>query len=307
MKKHWRAKSGEPGRARSAHGANAEDIIMLVPPGTIVRDRDRGNMLRDLVRDGDEVVVAKGGRGGRGNVHFMTATNRAPRQFEPGDPGEERWLLLELKVIADAGLIGFPNAGKSTLLAAVSRATPEIAPIPSPPSIRTSASSQRRRRRVRARRPAGPDRGAAQGIGLGHEFLRHVERTRVLVHLVEPFPPTAATRSRTTTLIRRELAITSWRSARSRKSLRQQGGADRRGGGARAARRGPRPRGAADLGGDGAGAVSAGRPRGADARRDQAGGSRGGGAEEARSNSPRRPRSAPSDFQTTADTPEGPP
>ena len=103
MKKHWKARNGEPGQGAKKAGADAEDIVLLVPPGTIIRDRDRGNVLKDLVEPGDEVVVAKGGKGGRGNVHFKSATNRTPRQFEPGEEGEERHISLELKVIADAG------------------------------------------------------------------------------------------------------------------------------------------------------------------------------------------------------------
>ncbi len=188
MKKHWKAKSGEPGAGAKCAGADAEDIVLLVPPGTIVRDRDRGNVLKDLVGIGDEVVVAKGGKGGRGNVHFKTSTNRAPRQFEPGEAGEERWISLELKVIADAGLVGFPNAGKSTLLSRVSRATPEIASYPfttKHPNLGIVTAGDAGF--VLADLP-GLIEGAAQGVGLGHEFLRHVERTRVLIHLVEPFP-----------------------------------------------------------------------------------------------------------------------
>ena len=188
MKKHWKARNGEPGQGAKCAGKNAEDVILLVPPGTIVRDRDRGNLLKDLVAAGDEVIVAKGGKGGRGNVHFKSATNRAPRQFEPGEEGEERWISLELKVIADAGLVGFPNAGKSTLLSRLSRATPEIAPYPfttKHPNLGIVTVSDGGF--VLADLP-GLIEGAAQGVGLGHEFLRHVERTRVLIHLVEPFP-----------------------------------------------------------------------------------------------------------------------
>jgi GTP-binding protein len=188
-KKHWKAKSGEPGDTSLCAGSDAEDLIILVPPGTLIRDRDRGNILKDLVEPGDEVTVGKGGRGGRGNKHFASATNRTPRQFEPGEEGEERWISLELKVIADVGLVGFPNAGKSTLLSRLSRATPAIADYPFTTkhpnlgivSLGDSAGF------VLADLP-GLIEGAAQGVGLGHEFLRHVERTRILVHLIEPFP-----------------------------------------------------------------------------------------------------------------------
>ena len=188
MKKHWRARNGEAGTGAKCTGKNAEDIVLLVPPGTIVRDRDRGNVLKDLVQPGDDEIVAKGGRGGRGNVHFKSATNRAPRQFEPGEEGEDRWISLELKVIADAGLVGFPNAGKSTLLSRLSRATPEIAPYPfttKHPNLGIVTVGDGGF--VLADLP-GLIEGAHEGVGLGHEFLRHVERTRVLIHLVEPFP-----------------------------------------------------------------------------------------------------------------------
>jgi GTP-binding protein len=206
MKKHWKAKNGVPGSGAKCAGADAEDVILLVPPGTIVRDRDRGNLLKDLVKHGDEVVAAKGGRGGRGNVHFKSATNRTPRQFEPGEDGEERWVSLELKVIADAGLVGFPNAGKSTLLSRLSRATPEIAPYPVTTKhpnlgIVTLGGDHGF---VLADLP-GLIEGAAQGVGLGHEFLRHVERTRVLVHLVEPFPSDSSDPVQNYHTIRKEL------------------------------------------------------------------------------------------------------
>src|SRR5579871_4785802 len=129
-RKHWRAEAGGRGGSDNCHGHKAEDMIIPVPPGTLVFDRDRHNVLRDLQRPGDEVNVAHGGRGGRGNRAFASATNRAPRQTQPGTPGEERWIVLELKMIADAGLIGLPNAGKSTLLSRLSRAQPEIADYP---------------------------------------------------------------------------------------------------------------------------------------------------------------------------------
>ncbi len=205
MKKHWKAKNGEPGAGAKCAGAGAEDIVLLVPPGTIVRDRDRGNVLKDLVQPGDEVIVAKGGKGGRGNVHFKSATNRTPRQFEPGEEGEERWVSLELKVIADAGLVGFPNAGKSTLLSRLSRATPEIASYPfttKHPNLGIVTAGDASF--VLADLP-GLIEGAAQGVGLGHEFLRHVERTRVLIHLVEPFPSDSGDPVKNYHAIRKEL------------------------------------------------------------------------------------------------------
>lgn len=204
--KHWRAKGGDPGSGAKCAGKDAPDLVIPVPPGTIVRDRDRGNLLKELMAIGDEVTVGKGGRGGKGNVHFKSATNRAPRQFEPGEDGEERWISLELKVIADAGLVGFPNAGKSTLLSRLSRATPEIAPYPFTTKhpnlgIVTVGGDAGF---VLADLP-GLIEGAAQGVGLGHEFLRHVERTRVLVHLVEPFPSDGSDPVKNYHAIRKEL------------------------------------------------------------------------------------------------------
>jgi GTPase len=162
-------------------------------------------VLKDLVGIGDELVIA-GGRGGRGNKHFASATNRTPREFEPGEEGEERWITLELKVIADAGLVGFPNAGKSTLLSRLSRATPEIADYPfttKHPNLGIVGMGHDAGF-VLADLP-GLIEGASQGVGLGHEFLRHVERTRVLVHLVEPFPIDGTDAIRNYHTIRKEL------------------------------------------------------------------------------------------------------
>ena len=188
-RKHWRATSGEPGGTSLCSGKDGIDLIIPVPPGTIVRDRDRGNLLKDLVAIGDEVTVGQGGRGGRGNKAFASATNRTPREYEPGEDGEERHVALELKIIADAGLIGLPNAGKSTLLSRLSRATPQIADYPFTtkfPNLGMVTIGGDTGFLI-ADLP-GLIEGASQGVGLGHEFLRHVDRTRVLIHLVEPFP-----------------------------------------------------------------------------------------------------------------------
>jgi GTP-binding protein len=205
--RHWKADRGDHGQGSDCTGRNAEDLVIEVPPGTVIRDRDRGHVLRDLTRPGDYVVVARGGRGGHGNTHFKSATNRAPRQVEAGQVGEERWVNLELKVIADVGLIGLPNAGKSTLLSRISRAHPEIADYPFTTKYPNLGTVQ-----------AGPDRafvvadipglieGAHEGHGLGHEFLRHVDRTRLLVHLVEAVPADGSDPVANYRTIRSELA-----------------------------------------------------------------------------------------------------
>jgi GTP-binding protein len=214
-RKFWRAEKGERGGSANCHGKNGKDIVIPVPPGTIVRDRDRGHVLRDLTLANEEVVVAQGGRGGRGNKFFATATNRTPREFEPGTPGEERNLSLELKVIADAGLIGLPNAGKSTLLSRLSQAHPEIADYPfttKHPNLGVVAIGGERVF-VLADLP-GLIEGAHAGIGLGHEFLRHVQRTRVLVHLVEPLPADGSDPLANYRKIRRELELYSAELAR---------------------------------------------------------------------------------------------
>src|SRR5919197_133687 len=207
-RKHWRARGGGRGIPDNCHGKRARELVIPVPPGTLIYDRDRGNLLRDLTEPGQQVTVARGGRGGRGNRAFATATNRAPRQTQPGTPGEERWIVLELKVIADVGLIGLPNAGKSTLLSRLSQAQPEVADYPFTTKYPNLGivSVGGERAFVLADLP-GLIEGAHSGVGLGHEYLRHVERTRVLVHLVEPLPADGSDPVENYRTVRRELEL----------------------------------------------------------------------------------------------------
>lgn len=185
---HYKAKRGEHGQGSNKFGRGAENLVINVPPGTVVKDADTGDILADLVENGHSFVVAKGGRGGRGNARFTSSVHRAPDFAEKGEPGEERWIVLELKLLADVGLIGFPNAGKSTLLSRMTAARPKIADYPfttlSPNLGVVDTGFGKGGSFVLADIP-GLIEGAHEGQGLGHEFLRHVERTRLLVHVLD--------------------------------------------------------------------------------------------------------------------------
>src|SRR5687768_7486679 len=186
---HWKAQRGEAGMGKKMYGPSGEDLVIPVPPGTLVFDTDHGTLLADMDKPEKRVVIARGGKGGKGNWHFKSSTNQTPRYAEPGEQGQERNLRLELKLIADVGLVGMPNAGKSTLLSVVSAARPKIANYPF-----TTLEPQLGivelvgdRRMVFADIP-GLIEGAQHGAGLGHAFLRHIERTKIIVHLLDLFP-----------------------------------------------------------------------------------------------------------------------
>lgn len=188
-KHHWIAPNGEPGRGKSQTGHGGENLMVRVPPGTLIFDADTGELIEDLDVADKELLIAKGGTAGRGNEHFKSATNQTPRICTPGEPGERRNLRLELKLIADVGFVGLPNAGKSTLLTRVSAATPKVADYPFTtlePQLGIADLGEFRRL-VLADIP-GLIEGAASGAGLGHDFLRHIERTRILVHVIDPEP-----------------------------------------------------------------------------------------------------------------------
>ena len=188
---HFKASSGGAGARQKKHGTKGEDLVLRVPCGTVIRDAETNELIADLVDDSQRAMIARGGRGGLGNVHFATSTRQAPREAQKGEPGEERWLLLELQLIADVGLVGYPNAGKSTLLSVVTAAQPKIADYPFTtlsPNLGVVSIGQ----------PGSGDEfgfvladipglieGAAQGVGLGHEFLRHIQRTRLLLHILD--------------------------------------------------------------------------------------------------------------------------
>jgi GTP-binding protein len=184
--RHFKAPRGEHGGSKSMHGKNATDVVVKVPPGTIVTDAEDGSIIADLVEHGQTAIIAKGGRGGRGNCRFATPSNPAPELSEKGEPGVHKEINLELKVLADAGLVGFPSVGKSTLLSVVSAAKPKIADyhfttlVPNLGMVETDDH----RAFVLADLP-GLIEGAHQGVGLGHQFLRHIERTRVIIHVID--------------------------------------------------------------------------------------------------------------------------
>ncbi|KAB2952324.1 GTPase ObgE [Heliorestis acidaminivorans] len=184
--RHYKGTRGEHGMGKTMHGRSGEDRLLKVPIGTVIKDADTGETLADIIEEGQEVVVAKGGRGGRGNARFVSSLNRAPQLAEQGEPGEERWLELELKVLADVGLVGFPNVGKSTLIAAVSAARPKIANYPFTtlePNLGVVRVGEGQSF-VMADIP-GLIEGAHEGVGLGHDFLRHTDRSRVLIHVLD--------------------------------------------------------------------------------------------------------------------------
>ena len=182
---YWKAPNGDNGSGNNRSGRSGDDIVMPVPPGTVIRDKDSGDFIAEVLADGDEVVIARGGRGGKGNAWFVTATHQSPREYQPGEEGEQRALELELKLIADIGLVGQPNAGKSTLLSVISAARPKIADYPFTtlaPNLGVVPLSGHRTFVV-ADIP-GIIEGAHEGKGLGLQFLRHIERTRLLAFMI---------------------------------------------------------------------------------------------------------------------------
>ncbi|MEE9584884.1 MAG: GTPase ObgE [Candidatus Brocadiales bacterium] len=202
------AENGRHGQGANKHGRSGNDLIIHLPLGTVVGDRDSGRVLKDLTEPEQQIRIAEGGNGGRGNKHFASSTNRTPRTAERGKKGKERWLKLELKLVADVGIIGMPNAGKSTLLSRISKAHPKIAEYPFTtlyPHLGI-AEIEEYRRIVVADLP-GLIEGAHSGVGLGDEFLRHIERTKLLLHLIDIAPKSGPDPLETYRIIRKELEL----------------------------------------------------------------------------------------------------
>ena len=185
-KREYHARDGQNGMGQKMHGKDAEDLVIPVPTGTVIKDADSNEVIADLIKDGDYFIAAKGGRGGLGNSHFATSTKQVPRYAQPGEEGEDTWLILELKLLADVGLIGFPNAGKSTLISVISSAKPKIADYPFTTLVPNLGVVKLKDHRscVVADIP-GLIEGAHEGAGLGARFLRHIERTRIFLHLID--------------------------------------------------------------------------------------------------------------------------
>ena len=205
-KHHWQAQNGQPGSGKNKHGANGQDLIIPVPPGTLIHDCDLGLLLKDLSKAGLKVLICRGGKGGRGNKAFATATNQAPRTTSPAKKGQQRNIRLELKLIADVGLVGMPNAGKSTLISRCSAARPKIAdyPFTTIEPVLGIVELTDFRRFVMADIP-GLIEGAHNGAGLGFEFLKHIERTTIIVHILDIMPTDDSDPVQNYKAIRREL------------------------------------------------------------------------------------------------------
>lgn len=184
-KRHYKAQRGTHGKGAMRHGATGEDLLLPVPLGTIARDGETGKLLADLTRQDDRAVIARGGRGGRGNIHFVTPTRRAPAFAELGEPAEEHWITLELKLLADAALVGLPSVGKSSLIARMSAARPKIADYPFTTLVPNLGVARGGGRSFVIADVPGLIEGASDGKGLGHAFLRHIERTALIMHVVD--------------------------------------------------------------------------------------------------------------------------
>jgi GTP-binding protein len=205
-KHHWQAQNGQPGSGNNKHGANGDDLIIKVPPGTLIYDTDLDLLLKDMNEIGLKIRVCRGGKGGKGNKAFATSTNQTPRYAEPGKEGQERNIRLELKLIADVGLVGLPNAGKSTLISRCSAARPKIAdyPFTTIEPVLGIVELSDFRRFVMADIP-GLIEGASKGVGLGHDFLKHIERTTILVHILDIMPTDGSEPAENYKIIRSEL------------------------------------------------------------------------------------------------------